>query len=326
MSQQSDRQAGGNLAVVAAGGSILLLPLSLLQFVGWSYPLELLTHFQVQYFLVAILVAVVLAGLRRWRWLPLPLGAMVISGLSLLPYQALHGSAAAHAAPIAQPAGLRVLLANVHYQNRRHDLVADLVASADADVLIFQEVNAAWMQALEPLAETYPYVVSRPREDAFGVVLFSRLPLDQSRLISATAHRPCIAAAVDVGGATITVVTTHPLNPLSHEWFQLRNRQLDQVAGVVAGIEGPVALLGDLNTTMWSPWYRRLCRTTGLDNARRGLGVLPSWPTYLPSMMRLPIDHCLINDEVEVEDVRLGADIGSDHFPLIVDLAVERSQ
>jgi endonuclease/exonuclease/phosphatase (EEP) superfamily protein YafD len=73
---------------------------------------------------------------------------------------------------------------------------------------------------------------------------------------------------------------------------------------------------------MWSPWYRRLRAETRLTNARRGFGVMASWPAYLPPVMRLPIDHCLVSDELIVTDCRLGPAFGSDHLPLIVDIAV----
>jgi endonuclease/exonuclease/phosphatase (EEP) superfamily protein YafD len=36
--------------------------------------------------------------------------------------------------------------------------------------------------------------------------------------------------------------------------------------------------------------------------------------------MRVPIDHLLHSDTLSVVDRRLGPAMGSDHFPLIVDL------
>ena len=42
---------------LAAVGSVVLLPLTVLPFVGWHYPFELLSHFQVQYFFAALACA-----------------------------------------------------------------------------------------------------------------------------------------------------------------------------------------------------------------------------------------------------------------------------
>jgi endonuclease/exonuclease/phosphatase (EEP) superfamily protein YafD len=38
--------------------------------------------------------------------------------------------------------------------------------------------------------------------------------------------------------------------------------------------------------------------------------------------MRVPIDHLVHSPVLEVTDRRLGPDLGSDHFPLLVDLQV----
>jgi endonuclease/exonuclease/phosphatase (EEP) superfamily protein YafD len=78
--------------------------------------------------------------------------------------------------------------------------------------------------------------------------------------------------------------------------------------------------MGDLNMSMWSPYYRQFIRSTGMRNTRQGYGVQPSWPVDAP-LLPIPIDHCLISRGFQVLNNRIGSDIGSDHYPLIVDLA-----
>jgi len=311
--------------LLAAGIVVAVAPLTLVPRFGWVYPLELFCHFQVQYLVAAVVCGAVLAGLGRWRWCIAAAGCALVAATAVGPFQSSLGSGgAAHATPGSKGGEtLRLLLANVLVGNSQHGRVVDLVADADADVLIFQEVNDAWMASLAGLERDYPYTVGLPRQDAFGIAVFSRVELRQADVhYLGQAGRPSIALEVSVGGTPVSILTTHPLHPLSPRTFALRNDQLGAVGDLAGDRTQPLVLIGDLNVTMWSPWYRRLRDETRLTNARRGFGVMASWPTFLPPIMRLPIDHCLVSDDLIVTDCRLGPAFGSDHLPLIVDVAV----
>ncbi len=320
---QTRRRIKRVAAQLAAVGSVLLLPLTLLPFVGWHYPFELLSHFQAQYFLAALGCAAVLALLRRWRWCAVSLASLVLAGAAVGPYQ--DAGQAAHADIIATGPSVRVLLVNVLLANREHDRVLELVRNADADVLVFQEVNQRWKSALQPITAAYPYVAGKTREDPFGTLVYSRLPiLDQGTLPHDAAGRSSLRLVIDVHGTPLSVVCTHPKPPLLEGSFALRNEQIDHVIRLVETLPRPLVLVGDINMTMWSPWFRRLCDRTDLASVRRGMGVLGSWPAALPGFMRIPIDHVLVSPDVTVGGCWLGDAVGSDHLPLIVDLRVAR--
>jgi endonuclease/exonuclease/phosphatase (EEP) superfamily protein YafD len=311
--------------LLAAGTVVAVAPLTLVPRFGWVYPLELFCHFQVQYLVAAVVCAAVLAGLGRFRWCVAAAGCAVVASTAVGPFQSgLDDGSAAHAdTSSGGRETLRLLLANVLVWNTQHGRVADLVAEADADVLVFQEVNDGWIAALSALQRHYPYTVDVPRQDAFGIAVFSRVELREADVhYLGEAGRPSVALEVSLDDTPVSIVTTHPLNPLSPRNFALRNDQLGAVGDFVGDRTQPLVLIGDLNVTMWSPWYRRLRAETQLTNARRGFGVMASWPTFLPPIMRLPIDHCLVSDELIVTDCRLGPAFGSDHLPLIVDVAV----
>ena len=73
-------------------------------------------------------------------------------------------------------------------------------------------------------------------------------------------------------------------------------------------------ILGDLNVSPWSPHFGGLLRESGR-------GVQATWPTNL-APMRIPIDHCLVSPDVSVVGRRVGPDVGSDHFPIVVDVQI----
>jgi endonuclease/exonuclease/phosphatase (EEP) superfamily protein YafD len=81
-------------------------------------------------------------------------------------------------------------------------------------------------------------------------------------------------------------------------------------------------VLGDLNTTSWSPYFRDLVADSGLLDSRRGFGVEPSWPSFGLPLLRIPIDHGLVSPAVSVLDRRIGPAAGSDHLPLVIDFAL----
>jgi len=42
--------------------------------------------------------------------------------------------------------------------------------------------------------------------------------------------------------------------------------------------------------------------------------------------LMLPLDHCLVSDDIRVADARTGESIGSDHLSLIVEIELEVEQ
>ena len=79
-------------------------------------------------------------------------------------------------------------------------------------------------------------------------------------------------------------------------------------------------MLGDFNATPWSWPFRRMLSTGALVNSQSGFGLQPTFPATTNVALRVPIDHLLHSDLIGVRDRRTGPALGSDHFPLIVDL------
>jgi endonuclease/exonuclease/phosphatase (EEP) superfamily protein YafD len=113
------------------------------------------------------------------------------------------------------------------------------------------------------------------------------------------------------------LLATHPVPPVGAEYTELRNRQLTEISTFLADSFGPVILVGDLNTTPWSPAFKDLLQVTGLQNSMKGFGIQPSWPSFIPPLW-IPLDHLLHSPDLSIQTRKAGPDIGSDHFPLEV--------
>jgi len=300
----------------AAGALVCVL--SAAAFLGrWHWLLELTTHWRLQY-AVGLGALTVAAALARKLKPALVFGAFALVNVFVLApcYIPARPAAAASASQ------LRVMVLNVHTENVQYDAALREVIGSKPDVLVLEEVNALWLRQLGALMAEYPFQVCAEREDNFGIAMFSRLPLKSGQaLYLGEAGVPSVQGIVTVGGKEVLVVGTHPLPPANRENARLRNEQLDALARHLSAFTGRKALLGDLNVTPWSPYFGRLLRASGLRDTGAGCGLQPTWPARVVPLW-IPIDHCLVSPELGVIRRRTGRYIGSDHYPLVVDLAV----
>ncbi len=233
-------------------------------------------------------------------------------------------------------ADLRILIANINTQNQSYERVLNLVRKEQPDLALFMEVDEVWAEQFNAFKDILPYVFGRAAPYNLGNLVYSRYPLIDPQVDSfGTEKNASIVAKVAIANHTLSFIGTHPLPPLKPNFFHARNRQMELAGQAAKTFAEPKLLMGDLNMTMWSPYYRNLIRQTGLRNARHGFGILPSWPTpttykqfplfnFATQWMPIPIDHCLVSSSLQVTDIHLGGATGSDHRPAIVDLKFTR--
>jgi len=80
-----------------------------------------------------------------------------------------------------------------------------------------------------------------------------------------------------------------------------------------------IAFAGDLNLSPWSPNFKRVIDTGNLVDSAKPFGPTPTWYIFPTWIAGLKIDHVLTSDEVSVQQVEIGHDVGSDHRAVIVD-------
>ncbi len=303
------------LAVVA---TLFICACSLTAFLGglwWRF--DLTANFRLQYIFCLLLAIVVFLIGKRWPWAIVSVVFAIVNFVDVLP-------AFISPAKTGEPSQetFTVLLANVLSSNKEYDKVKKLIRSSEPDIIAVIEATEGWMKELSSLEDEYPHVVSRPREDNFGIALLSRLPFEESEIIQiGDASLPSLLARIRVDESDVTVIATHPLPPTRASTSRHRNRQLEELGDLVRTVKGPVLVIGDLNTAPWSPHFKKLLRS-GLRDSRRGRGVQPTWQANLPWFLRIPLDHVLHSPEITTLRRELGPDIGSDHFPVIVDLSL----
>ena len=320
----------GTLAIAATLLSLLVAQ------VWWLQVLDFL-RFQL---LIAHLVVLVGLGLllavgqrrhqaaRRWL-LAGTLAGLALQLYFLLPYAPLAprpvpDATAAQAADTT--ARLRLLEANVYQQNRRADLLLARVQEEQPDVVLALETDARWVRALQPLRRQYPYFVELPRNNTYGLVLYSRLPLMEPRVRNL--QQPNVPALITdlrlPGGRVVRLFGVHPTPPIPDDHpssVGMADVALVKVGQLVQQHPGPALVLGDFNDVSWSHTTRMFEAAGQLHNVRLGRGLYNTFDAnVLP--LRYPLDHLFVTSGFRVVTLRRLPGIGSDHFPLLAELVL----
>jgi endonuclease/exonuclease/phosphatase (EEP) superfamily protein YafD len=282
----------------------------------WSPYLELATLFRLQYAVLLGAAALAALAIRTYR---LALGALLLVVLNL--------AVIAHVprAPAAATAGaprLRFLVANVEYGNHHYDRLVRLVREVDPDVIALTELTPAWVRGLDAALKDHPNRRLAPEQGAYGAGLYSKVPLHESRIERFPAGgSPSVVATVAIGTRPLAVVVTHVHTPFAGD---RRTRQLHALADELQRLGKPAAVCGDFNAVPWSQPIYDLAEDADLRSIYGRFGLAATWPADSSRLFRVPLDNCLISKRVAVADRRVGPDIGSDHLPLILDLALEQ--
>ncbi|HSR88663.1 MAG TPA: endonuclease/exonuclease/phosphatase family protein [Pontiella sp.] len=315
MKKKKQKRAG--LAGIVDGITVGLAIATLFGFLGrFHWFLDLFSHFRVQYMQLC-LVPFFIALWKHWNT-----RAAVLAIIACLNYSLVLPLYIGKPVPAAEKP-FRAMLMNINAANGNTEMVLGSISRAEPDILLLEEVTPQWARALEILNAIYPYQVSEPQEGCFGIMLLSKYPLEHGKVVEiGSAEVPSITADMHLPAGVISVIGTHPVPPIGGKASGLRNGQLAELPAVIIGQQHPVLLIGDLNTSPWSSRFTNLLKASGLNNSMKGFGHQPSWPAR-HFFLRIPLDHVLHSPQIMVHNRMMLQDVGSDHFPVIVDFSLK---
>lgn len=287
----------------------------------WIWPLDMINQFQIQFFFVYLFFAFVFHLARRPTGLHLSTLAFLYIGLQLAPLYIKEDAPLCTAN--CQRESLQIVQYNVFYENRNIDGVIKWAEglAANTDIVVFHEIPRTWQRPLRKLIKLYPYSFITTDAAPYDMAVFSKIPLNQRETWGDDAERNI---AIRVHGTTpklgipFQLYGVHVASPLSLKAWKRRNHALRFHGWQIRDYVQPNQILvGDFNTTIFSAWYRRLERTSGLKNAQYGFGIMPTWSFFEKTTMfnGLQIDHMLVSPEIYIEDRHTLKDYGSDHLP-----------
>lgn len=274
--------------------------------------LDLFNHLQAQYFVALLAITLVLGLWKKPRHAAISGLALIIPALQLAPlYRSSH--------PAPEGPSLRVAAYNVLSRNDRYNDAIEWILETDPDFIYLAECNRRWAEGLKPLAKTYPHGIDEVVSRNFGFGFRSKHPILSQRIHEiGQLDLPLLEAVVQAPDGEVTVFGCHPVPPVNEFWASERNLYLAELHRLSSAVEGHTVILGDLNATRWSHQMKPILRN--YEDTQQGHGYSATWMRR-NWLVTIPIDHILAKGFKGTLSRQTGPDLGSDHRPIVAELA-----
>jgi endonuclease/exonuclease/phosphatase (EEP) superfamily protein YafD len=235
----------------------------------------------------------------------------------------------------SQAPTIRVMTYNVNYGIAGDDETVAAIRRGEADVVLLQETNEAWEQALRrELADRWPHMAFRHCCTAGGLAVLSRWPFEDGGVLAAKAGWfPAWRVMVDAPVGRLQLLNVH-LRPQIENGSVITGYivtppiRVKEIVGFYPELEPgfPTIVAGDFNESPGGGAVQFL-EERGFQDALPQTGSSQStwrWPTSFGEM-RLQLDHVVYRrlDLVHGEVIDGGR---SDHLPVLAVFALEREK
>ncbi len=293
----------------------------------WWIRVSDFTHIQVLLLtficLVALLIVAPFSDIINIVLATLGVVTLLYQAIIVYPYTPLHAKAAKGIKRVFDEERISILEANVYMYNTNYQLLLDLISKENPDIVITLETGKKWSAALSALDPEYPHSVKIPLDNTYGMLLFSKLPLTETSINYLVEEEvPSIETTVELGPDTkVKLHIIHPKPPSPSENYRSTERDAEVIiVGKKAKNEKlPVIVAGDLNDVAWSHSTRLFQRISRLLDPRIGRGFFNTYNAKY-WLFRWPLDHVFHSDDFLVSRISRLPHIGSDHFPLYIEL------
>ncbi|WP_192823501.1 endonuclease/exonuclease/phosphatase family protein [Rufibacter sp. LB8] len=216
------------------------------------------------------------------------------------------------------------MISNVRMSNKRYEKFLQVVRENDPDMLLVNEPNQAWADAISELDERYPYCIKKPLENTYGMMFFSKFKLSNINVRYLVEEGiPSFYAVVELPtGKKFDLFTVHPQPPHLNKDTDLREAELLTVAKMAKESPLPSLVAGDLNDVAWSYTTNLFRKISGLLDPRIGRGFYNTYNAFVP-FFRYSLDHIFYDPAFRLIRMKCLRFFGSDHFPIFIRLNFE---
>jgi endonuclease/exonuclease/phosphatase (EEP) superfamily protein YafD len=288
---------------------------------------DLFGHLRFQYLATALIACGLALAVRRPLLALVGVAAMIPHALviALVPI--------AQTAPADDDGGrVRFATVNIQWDGAYGKNLLAYAKRADVDVLTLQEVTPEAAPIVSALQQMYPYLAPTEwRSFQYGVLVLSRHPIKDVVIVRAP-YAPMLMATIEHTAGHFRLIAVHAPNSLTTSIGGIAAEYHAAWAHEAALTPLPVIVAGDFNSTPWSARMRALTAERKLAFVGQYHAWPRTWPAHADPVWFLvprlaggvPIDHVLVSRHFATVTARRGPYIGSDHYPVAVELRVRR--
>jgi len=249
--------------------------------------------------------------------------------------------------PTTTSSSIRVVSINLERLFLVDETLSAFLQQTKPDVLVLEETGWGWQRhrwqrriGATPIAGHGALPEHLFAGRLGDLVVFSRFPISASETIDVIgnaethdeADREILSLTLDVDGAALKLLALHPASPRTRpRWMDRQaylatlNSQIQKSNSTEDRAE-PTLVIGDWNLSPWSGHFLKMLTDNNLRTAFPG-GIPQTTRFFfdyrLHWLLGAVVDHFAVTPDIEIQKVELGPDIGSDHLPLIVDVAIQ---
>lgn len=278
---------------------------------------------------VAYLTMRLIGGIESSTWIFFTIACLLYQGYWIWPNTRIHTKEVLSFRKQLHTTAptLKILTSNVLMDNRDSSRLLALVIEHKPDVLATLETDSWWQDQLDTL-EGYPHRIACPLDNLYGMHIYSRLPLhDTQTEFLVSPDIPSMSARIELPDRSLVRLhVVHPTPPVPGENPRSIERDVELLilAKTLQDCKERIVVTGDLNDVAWSASTRLFRRVSGLLDPRTGRGMFNTFHADY-WIARWPLDHVFVSNHFRLVDISRLGHIGSDHFPMLVELGIEQS-
>jgi len=212
----------------------------------------------------------------------------------------------------------------LRYYDNNQLIIDSYKQDSSHDVLFLQEVEHELDAMLPQLKETFPHQVRADFTNGFDNALLSKLSIIRHDIVKYP-YSSYVRAVVEKEGKEVVIYGVHAASPGVPERLKWRNEQLLRLADDIAADKAPYKIMvGDINVTPYSHWFKLFLERSATLNSMDGKGIMLTFPSFLVTgALQVSIDHLTHSPDMIVTQKKVLPALMSDHYAVSTSLGLK---